>query len=100
MLALRGPIKIDGTMGKPAVHPQLAGPLARAGAAIALGAIAPPLAILPLLEPGKKQQVDCDPLMLDASRFIKTASPPPLIEARGVPKRRTASALPDVAQKP
>ncbi|HZQ60197.1 MAG TPA: AsmA family protein, partial [Casimicrobiaceae bacterium] len=94
LLALRGPIKIDGTMAKPAVHPQLAGPLARAGAAVALGAIAPPLALLPLLEPGKKQAVDCEPLILDASRFIRTAPPPPLLEAHGAPKRRTASALP------
>jgi hypothetical protein len=48
------------------VHPK-AGPIvAQAGAAVALGAVAPPLAILPFVDPGKKQDADCDKLLADA----------------------------------
>jgi len=100
LIALRGPIRIDGTMGNPVVHPELGGAVARAGAAIALGAIAPPLALIPLMEAGKKQDVDCEPLIVDASRFIRNAPPPALLEARSGPKRRTASRLTVEAQNP
>ncbi len=99
LFALRGPIRIDGTMSKPGVHPELGNVLVRAGAAVALAAVAPPLAILPFLEGGKKQTVNCDPLMLDASRFIKSPSPAQL-DARNGAKRRTASLQPTAVATP
>ncbi len=83
IFALRGPIRIDGKLAKPTVHPELTGLAGRIAAAVALGAVATPLAaIVPFLEAGKKQDVDCEPLILDASRFIKTGSPPPTLEAK------------------
>jgi len=65
-LLLRSPIVMEGPLKKPKVHPK-AGPIvAQAGAAVALGAVAPPLAILPFVDPGKKQDADCDKLLADA----------------------------------
>jgi hypothetical protein len=98
LFALRGPIRIDGTLAQPAVHPQLAGAALRAGVAAALATIAPPLAIIPFLQAGKKQNVDCEPLILDASRFIRNAPPPPQLHARGGSKRQPPS-LPRQAAK-
>jgi len=66
LLALRGPIVIDGTFKAPSVHPAV-GPVAlRVGAAIGLGAVAPPLALLPLIDFGGAPDVDCRSLMQDA----------------------------------
>jgi len=65
-LVLRTPIEMVGPLKKPSVHPK-AGPLvAQAGAALALGAANPALAILPFVDPGKKQEADCDKLLADA----------------------------------
>jgi len=65
-IVLRSPIVMEGPLKKPKIHPK-AGPLAvQAGAAIALGAVAPPLAIVPFIEPGKKQEADCDKLLAEA----------------------------------
>ena len=66
LLALRGPIVIDGTFKQPVVRPAI-GPVAlRVGAAIGLGAIAPPLALLPLIDFGGAPDVDCRNLMQEA----------------------------------
>jgi uncharacterized protein involved in outer membrane biogenesis len=63
LLALRGPIVIKGTFKDPVVRPAV-GPVAlRIGAAIGLGAIAPPLALLPLIDFGGAPDVDCRNLM-------------------------------------
>src|SRR5689334_16631319 len=63
LLALRGPIVVGGTFKKPTVHPAI-GPVAlRVGAAIGLGAIAPPLALLPLIDFGGAPDADCRGLM-------------------------------------
>src|SRR4029079_17871143 len=57
LLALRGPIVIDGTFKQPVVRPAI-GPVAlRVGAAIGLGAIAPPLALPPLIDFGGRHGV-------------------------------------------
>ena len=59
LLALKGPIVIGGTFGKPTIRPE-AGPLvARIGAAVGLGVIAPPLALLPLIDLGDAPDADC-----------------------------------------
>ena len=57
---------IDGTFKHPVVRPAI-GPVAlRVGAAIGLGAIAPPLALLPLIDFGGAPDVDCRNLMQEA----------------------------------
>jgi uncharacterized protein involved in outer membrane biogenesis len=63
---LKTPIELQGPFKKPSVKPK-AGPLvAQVGAAVALGAVAGPLAIAPFIEPGKKQDADCDKLIAEA----------------------------------
>jgi len=65
-LVLRSPIEMVGPLKKPSVRPK-AGPIAaQAGAALALGAANPALAILPFVDPGKKQEADCDKLLKEA----------------------------------
>jgi uncharacterized protein involved in outer membrane biogenesis len=59
MLALRGPVVVGGTFKKPAIHPA-AGPLAaRVGAAIGLGLLTPPLALLAVVDPGDAPNANC-----------------------------------------
>ncbi len=66
LLALRGPIVVQGTFKQPVVRPAI-GPVAlRVGAAIGLGAVAPPLALLPLIDFGGAPDVDCRNLMQEA----------------------------------
>ena len=65
-LALRGPIVIRGTFKAPVVSPSLGPVAARVGAAVGLGALAPPLAILPLIDLGNAEDVDCRALNEDA----------------------------------
>jgi uncharacterized protein involved in outer membrane biogenesis len=59
LLALRGPIVIGGTFKTPVVGPAIGPVAARVGAAVGLGALAPPLAILPLIDLGDAANVDC-----------------------------------------
>lgn len=63
---LHSPIVIEGPLKKPKVHPK-AGPLAaQVGAAAALGAVNPALAIVPFVEPGRGKDADCDQLLAQA----------------------------------
>jgi len=63
---LHAPILIEGPLKKPKVHPKM-GPLAaQVGAAVALGAVAAPLAIAPFVEPGRGKDADCDELLAQA----------------------------------
>jgi uncharacterized protein involved in outer membrane biogenesis len=57
--ALRGPLEIGGTFKDPTFHPQAKSLLGRAAAAAALYAIAPPAALLALVETGPGEDVDC-----------------------------------------
>jgi uncharacterized protein involved in outer membrane biogenesis len=66
LIALRGPILIGGTFKQPVVRPELGQPLARVGAAIGLGLIAPPLALLPLIDLGDAPDANCAALYRDA----------------------------------
>jgi uncharacterized protein involved in outer membrane biogenesis len=72
LLALRGPIMIRGTFKTPVVGPAMGPVAARVGAAIGLGAVAPPLALLPLIDFGGASDVDCRALMEEAR--INTAT--------------------------
>lgn len=76
VLALRGPILIDGSFKAPRVHPA-AGPLVtRLGASIALGAaLTPVAALLPLIDVGGAGDADCRALMEDAEENVRSARP-------------------------
>jgi uncharacterized protein involved in outer membrane biogenesis len=66
VFTLKSPIVLEGPLKKPSVHPK-AGPIAaQVGAAIALGAANPALAILPFVETGRAENADCDKLLAEA----------------------------------
>jgi uncharacterized protein involved in outer membrane biogenesis len=66
LVALRGPINITGTFKSPVVKPALGQAIARVGAAVGLGILAPPLALLPLIDLGNAPNADCQALYRDA----------------------------------
>ena len=66
VLTLHTPIVLEGPLKHPSVHPK-AGPLAaQVGAAAALGALNPGLAIVPFLETGRGKDADCTELLAEA----------------------------------
>jgi uncharacterized protein involved in outer membrane biogenesis len=58
-VSLRGPLRIGGTFKDPSFRPEAKSLLARAAAAAALYAIAPPAALLALIETGPGEDVNC-----------------------------------------
>jgi AsmA family protein len=66
LLALRGPIVVGGTFKTPAIHPEMGPVTARLGAAAALAAVTPPLALLALIDFGGAPDVDCRALIAEA----------------------------------
>jgi uncharacterized protein involved in outer membrane biogenesis len=66
LLALRGPVTIGGTFKAPVVRPAIGQVVARIGASVGLGALAPPLALLPLIDLGDAPDADCRALYQDA----------------------------------
>jgi len=68
-VSLRGPLHIGGTFKDPSVLPEPAPLAGRVAAAAALYAIAPPAALLALIEtgPGKDQRIDCGPAQREGS---------------------------------
>jgi len=87
LVALRGPIRIDGTFKHPHVAPE-AGPVAlRVAAAVALGALlTPPAALLALADPGGAHDSNCAALIAKGEESVtqsksteaKPAAPTPL----------------------
>ena len=72
LLSLRGPINVSGTFAHPSVMPDLGRLAARAGGAAALAAVAAPLAaIVPFMQMGGQQDVQCGPLMQAAKQSIE-----------------------------
>jgi hypothetical protein len=57
-VSLRSPITITGTLSEPRIGVEGARLGARVAGAIALGAVFPPLALLPLFDPGEREQPD------------------------------------------
>jgi len=81
LLALRGPIVVDGTFKSPHVGPAV-GPLAaRIGASVALGALAPPAALLPLIDFGGASDADCRALMQDAKDNVQARNEGPKLSS-------------------
>jgi len=66
LLALRTPLTIGGTMKKPAIGIDPGELAAKGGVAAALGAIFPPLAIIPFIELGLGEDSDCRDLIQQA----------------------------------
>jgi len=66
LIALRGPITIGGTFKTPVVRPAVGQAVARIGAAVGLGIVAPPLALLPLIDLGDAPDADCQALYRNA----------------------------------
>jgi uncharacterized protein involved in outer membrane biogenesis len=79
IVALRGPIRIGGTLKHPQVRPE-AGPLAlRVGAAVALGTLLTPVAsLLALIDPGGAKDSNCGALVERARSDVAntTVTPP------------------------
>ena len=93
ILALKGPIVIGGTFKTPTVRPA-AGPLAaRIGASVGLAVLAPPLALLPLIDLGDAPDADCRALYQDARLQTGTneriAQPQPAGDKTGNDKAAT-----------
>src|SRR5206468_1769655 len=59
LIALRGPIVIDGTFKNPTVHPASGPVMARVGTSIGLGVLNPLAALLPLIDLGGASDANC-----------------------------------------
>jgi uncharacterized protein involved in outer membrane biogenesis len=70
IFALRGPIDIQGDLSKPEVKPELGNAIARTAAAVGLGIVAGPAAIIPLVQFGTPAKVDCGAYVDKATSFI------------------------------
>lgn len=68
LIALRGPILIQGSFEKPSVRPQMGGVVARTVLAAALASIAGPLGLVPLIDLGNAKNHDCDALIAEAKK--------------------------------
>jgi uncharacterized protein involved in outer membrane biogenesis len=64
-LSLRAPVDIDGTFGKPTFHLETGSLIARVGAAIGLGIVFPPAALLPLVDTGLGDNNACSKAYAD-----------------------------------
>jgi uncharacterized protein involved in outer membrane biogenesis len=71
LVALRGPIRIEGTFKHPRVAPEAGPVVARVAAAVALGALlTPPAALLALADPGGARDSDCPALFTQADKAV------------------------------
>jgi hypothetical protein len=84
---LRGPIVIDGSFGAPQVHPAVGPIAARVASSLALGALNPLAALLPLIDTGGSKDADCRGLMQEAKGNVQARGAVP---ARG-PSRELSS---------
>jgi uncharacterized protein involved in outer membrane biogenesis len=71
LIALRGPIAIDGSFKNPNVHPETGPIVARVGTSIALGALNPLAALLPLIDFGGASDANCGALIAEASANVQ-----------------------------
>lgn len=85
LLALRGPIVVDGSFSSPQVRPAVGPIAARVASSVALGALNPLAALLPLIDTGGNTDADCRGLMQDAKESVQAR--------RAVPARGAASEL-------
>ena len=75
IISLRTPLYVKGTFKNPDVGLHKGALVAKAGGALALGAVAPLAAVIPLINPGNTPSVDCARLLADYRE--KPKAPPP-----------------------
>jgi uncharacterized protein involved in outer membrane biogenesis len=80
IISLRTPLYVKGTFKDPDIGLHKGALAAKAGGAIALGAVAPLAAVIPLINPGNTQSVDCGRLLADYRE--KPKAPPPAQKKR------------------
>jgi uncharacterized protein involved in outer membrane biogenesis len=80
LLALRGPIVVDGSFSAPQVHPAVGPIAARLASSVALGTLNPLAALLPLIDTGGSKDADCRGLMQEAKENVQARTTVP---ARG-----------------
>jgi uncharacterized protein involved in outer membrane biogenesis len=77
LVALRGPIRIEGTFKHPRVAPEAGPVVARVAAAVALGALlTPPAALLALVDPGGARNSDCPALLTQGEKSVENKPNP------------------------
>ena len=77
LVALRGPIRIEGTFKHPKVVPEAGPVVARVAAAVALGAmLTPPAALLALADPGGARDSNCAALVAQTEKAVDDESNP------------------------
>jgi hypothetical protein len=72
---LRTPLYVRGTFKNPDIGLHKGAIAAKTAGAIALGSMAPLAAIIPLINPGRTEEVDCKRLLADYRE--KPQAPPP-----------------------
>src|SRR6202022_801583 len=75
LVSLRSPIHVTGSFKKPNVNGDKASLVARTGSALALGALTPAAALLPLINAGDAKDNGCNRL-LEETRSKPVAPPP------------------------
>ncbi len=73
--SLPSPINITGTMKDPSIGPAKAPLALRGGAAVALGIVAGPLALIPTIQLGSKDPHVCEALVSSAESQVRTNQP-------------------------
>ena len=76
MLSLPTPIRVEGRLKDPSIRPELAEAAARAGAAVGLGVLFPPLALLPTIQLGVGENSQCERLQAAGERQRRDAGAP------------------------
>lgn len=66
--SLPTPVRIGGTLKDPSIQPELGEAAARAGAAVGLGILFPPLALLPTIQLGVGENSQCEALQSSGER--------------------------------
>jgi len=74
LVALRGPIVIDGSFKNPNVHPAVGPIVARVGASVGLGILNPLAALLALVDFGGASDADCRALIGEASGNVQATA--------------------------
>lgn len=70
LVALRGPILISGTFARPSLAPEPLPLTARVAGSVVLGLVAPPLALLPLIETGGAKDSPCGKALRQTRKVI------------------------------
>lgn len=75
ILHVMAPVTVGGHLRKPSIGVAPAKPLTQAAAAVALGILLPPLAILPFVDPGLADDADCSALLSKANAPAAPSKP-------------------------